>query len=313
MNMNTSAERHRTWCWLAARIPVAQPVTLVMLIAVLLLTACRAKQTVDQPPADVPSYEELAASHNARIDQLHRTYSRGVIELRWTDDRGRHFEQGDMDLWLVLPRHSALKVDKLGHELLWLGSNEQAYWLFDMTGQERVLYVGRHEGAEVMVGRTLDVKPLALIDLMGLGRLPAESNGQQRVSYDAKLDAWVVSATGGGGPVRLYLDRATLLPQRIESPAESGEVAMASTLRRYESVRVPDTPVPAYPRMAQVVEIIGDPTQGQQMTATLFISETTGVFEYRQLERVFDFERLRRGLNPDRVEGDLTYVQNASR
>src|SRR5262245_15242428 len=159
----------------------------------LLLAGCKSEQPVATGPAEpTPTYQELMTAHNQRIEQLRKLYADGVVEIRWKDKNGNHYEQGNMELWLQLPRRTALRVEKLGEVRLWLGSDDQRYWLFDLTSDEKVLHTGTHDQVVQEETGALAVKPLALIDLMAMTPLPASGTAKSPVSvnYDTKADAW---------------------------------------------------------------------------------------------------------------------------
>ena len=261
--------------------------------------------TVAPPP---PSYFALAETHNARIAKLQTLNANGVIEIRWRDDRGSHFEQGDMELWLKLPRHVALRVEKLGETLLWLGSDESRYWLFDMIGDEKVLRLGRHEDAGAIdQNNALGVRPLVLLDLLGLTPMPVAETPPP-VQFNAQHDAWMIQVQGSGGPMRIYFDRQSLLPKRVEAVSSTDDQAtLFSSLRRYESVWQPNMPPLAFPKMPKLVDIASTsdaPASGQFSggSVKIAIDQMTGQVPAEQLQHVFDLERLRQALRPDRIE-----------
>ncbi len=264
-------------------------------IAVLLSAGCVAIQPM--PPPEDPAYETIVATHNARLERLRTIYSRGVIEIRWTDETGRHFEQGNVDLWVSLPRRTALRVEKLGEVLLWIGSDDDHYWLFDLLAQETTLVVGAHEDAPRPVHATaLTVRPLSLLDLMGLTPLP--DGAAVDIVFDAERDAWALETVGAGGPIRLYLDRAKLLPKRVEVLSEKGEVTLYSNLRRYKSVKLTGAAGMANPKLATLVDIAATNDSARLKLALDSPNDEAN-------EQVFRLERLIRALQPARIEGTL--------
>ena len=100
---------------------------------------CETPPTVDHssartaPPTDSPTYAEIAELNNHRVSQLQKTYSYGVLELRWEDERGIHAEpQVNVEMWFDLPDLSAIRVDKLGEVFFWAGSDERRFWAFSL-------------------------------------------------------------------------------------------------------------------------------------------------------------------------------------
>jgi hypothetical protein len=282
---------------------------LLLLTAALAFTGCRTLPSGPDPQADAPTYAAIAEVHNLRVQRLSPMYGRGVLEVRWRDEDGRHFEQGNLDIWLDLPRHTALRVEKVGSVFLWLGSNDDRFWLFDMLGDETVLLTAHHDSVLRGTG-LLTVRPLVLLDLAGLTMLP-ELNGEYepQVTHDAQRDAWVVTAPGQGGMMRLYFDRASLFPIYAESLDEAGTVLYQSEMRRdqYQSVPRPGAPPSAFGHMARRTVITAtEPGNGiQSGELRITIDAPTGRVDNQPMDRVFDLDRLMRSMRPDRIEGDL--------
>jgi hypothetical protein len=275
-------------------------------MALLALVGCRTVQN-GPAPSDVPPYQELAAAHNSRVIQLRDLYAQGVIELRMGRRRALP-DQGNMELWLKQPRHTALRVEKLGEILAWIGSDEQRYWFFDLAGEERVLRVGRHDQAATFADGAMPIQPLALLDLMGVTPL-APSDPAAIISFSSAHNAWAVETEGVGGPMRIYFDRSTRLPVRVETLTLDRQVALHSTLRRYESVRQEGMSPAAFPRLAQLIDIHGNPELAGTAQSGLAdahvkiaIASATGTVDQAQMERVFDLNRLIQGLRPARIE-----------
>ena len=289
------------------------------LLAILgFMAGCKSEPPIGAGPAEpAPTYQDLMTAHNQRIEQLRRLYADGVVEIRWKDKNGNHYEQGNMELWLQLPRRTALRVEKLGEVRLWLGSDDQRYWLFDLTGDEKVLHTGLHDEVVQEETGALAVKPIALIDLMALTPLPASGTARNPVSvnYDRKLEAWVVQSTGGGGPLRIYFDRKTRLPVRVESLSKTGEVGLSSTLEKYKPIEAPGVSPLTAPRLAHTVRIASTASKTAPESAakagqvsgevSLFIDSVTSAVEQKQLDNVFNLDRLMQSMPPARIDGDV--------
>jgi hypothetical protein len=276
---------------------------LACLLAILMLSACQT--TPGRPSGPVPTYEQLAATHNARVEQLSRIYSRGVVELAWRDENGaRRSQQGDVDLYLSLPRHTALRIGKLAETFLWLGSDDERYWLFDLQG-ERSLFIGRHDAPNDDAIST--VPPLVMLDLIGLGRITTHGDANEmEARFDAEHKAWVIVAWGGGGLLRVYFDPATRLPKRVESITHDGVPIYFSTIHmnRYQSVPVPGISTAAQPRMATLIDIFSTDRAPADGHVKLALDGPTGRVDDLPFNRVFDLERLKLAHRPQRVEGD---------
>jgi hypothetical protein len=278
----------------------------------LALVACKAqtKPATREAPPSAPSFAALAASHNDRVARLTHIYVSGVIEIRWTDRKGKHFEQGNMELWVHQPRRTALRVEKLGEPLLWLGSDDSQYWLFDLLSKERVLHLGKHDAASDAstdgTGLMIDVKPLALLDLVGI--TPIDVDQPSPVQFSAQYNALTITVSGSGGPMRMFFDRQSLLPKRIESlDSGSGEIIAHSTLQRYKSVTMQGVSPLAFPKLAHQIDVVAiNPNATSDAPAggevKIVMDNSTTVIDAAQLQRVFDLERLKQALRPGRIE-----------
>jgi hypothetical protein len=280
-------------------------------VLALLLVACStaprpraAEPPAPQPPPEPGEAAALIEAHNRRVELLGRTYSHGVIEFRWVDESGdEHFEpQVNARLWLDLPRQTALRAEKLDEVLLWLGSDDEHYWMFDLMGEERVLYLGRHDEDPARARRSpLLIRPLALLDLLAMTPLPAPQS-HDGPAFDAERDAWVVTAPGAGGPMRLYLDRNGGLPVRVETLSRDGAVLMFSSLGRYKSVPVAGVSRAALPRMPTLIDI-ADPAS--TVAVKLALDQPGADVDDQPWDRVFALSRLLQALRPQRIEGDV--------
>ena len=203
---------------------------LFSLLILLLLVSCRVRTGPAADGAvDVPGYEVLAAAHNQRVERLGMIAARGVIEMWWTDDDGDHYEQGELDLWIALPRRTALRVSKLGHLFMWIGSDDRQTWLFDFRDGV-TLQLAEENQVTDMGG--IPFEPTLLLELGGLTPLPA-AGGEVRYARDH--DAWEVRAPDR--PV-LFLDRQSLLPVRAELLDDDGRILLYSAMKRTRYERV---------------------------------------------------------------------------
>lgn len=205
---------------------------------------------------DVPPYAQLAAAHNERVGGLGDVAARGVIELRWTDDEGRHFEQGELDLWMTLPRRTAIFVSKLGERFIWIGADGTRAWFFDFRGGETVLSVSDADRAEGGAMGDVPMLPSTVVALAGLRALPETSGAE--VEYDAARDAFILTDPDATRPLRLFLDRATGLPVRAEIRLDAAMLASDITLDRYERVRTRGRPPLAWPLFPTLIDLSGD-------------------------------------------------------
>ncbi len=251
---------------------------------------------------DAPSYETIAAGHNDRLDRMTAVYAAGSVDLRWTDDNGKHFETGHAKVWFVLPDRTAMDVQKLGERLMWLGSNGSASWMVDFGNDETVLYLYEATNdADRDPAARLPIRPHALVQLFGLGRLPVEFPGPSpAVTYDSQRQAWVVTVREAQQLLRLYFDPDSLLPIRVELLSPDLVVLMHSALplRRYESVQRSGAVPGSQPRFPTLVDIVYADGSGSVKVA---VRNPTDAVK----EQYFDLDWIKRAFAPDRIEGPL--------
>jgi hypothetical protein len=257
-------------------------------------------------PPVAPTYADLAAAHNERVAALERFHGDGVVEIRWIEDDRDKLVQGDVDLWVRLPRHTALRVSKLGDDLLWVGSDEERYWLFDLRGDETSLRTAGHErGIDTLGaggdagGRTAglpSIRPLALLDLMGLVRLPTGGSDGPVLQWSPEHEGWVISVDGAGGALRLVFDPATLLPKRAEHLDGAGTVILHATLERYQPVTRAGLLPLAWPRMAAEIAVRAPQSSSE---TKIFLDGMSDAVSDERIQALCDVDRLIEHLRPD--------------
>ncbi len=293
----------------------------LLLLLTVLPTGCSSSQKIPPTPTlpdPLPAYEELARTHNERVAELQQFHTYGVIEFRWSDQDGKHFEQGDLQLWMMLPHHSALRVSKLGDVLLWIGSDEQQYWLFDCLNDEKVLYLESHdydfssdEGDQPIM-----LPPHVIIDLMGLGELPIEVANKDNqdspvgqasrlslplIEYDADNDAWLLTLAPDEHQLQqqISFSRQTGLLQRVVLLDQEQQPIVESSPRRYDRVEQERSLSVNWPLLPTLIDI--KQPDGKYQVKLAFDSPS-GIMHDQPLDRIFDLGRLIDALRPDFVE-----------
>ena len=245
----------------------------------------------------LPPMEEVTRRQSDRVAKLQHFRSSGIIELRWVDeDDDSHFQQADIRLLMALPSHLALQVYKVGNTYMWLGSDDEQFWFFDMLdGDAEVAYVGRYDSLDN--GREIPgmLHPMRLLDLIGL----SEMSDANEISFDQQEKAWVVEYTGRGGDVRAFLDERNLWPVRVDSLDEAGNALYSSRLSKYESIVAENMPRGDFPKMAKRIEIV---EAGGEGNAIVQIQEPTTIITREKILRAADLERLLNNFKPKRVE-----------
>jgi hypothetical protein len=134
------------------------------IIFVLFLLFCGCTQRIETKKQKLEiSVEKTRAIQLQRTKHFKELVGRGVIEFRWSDNRGEHKDQGDLDFWKQGDTVS-LRISKLGELLMWFGGNNEQYWLFDLLGEETSLTINGHR-------RMFSDITMALV-FLGLSPLP---------------------------------------------------------------------------------------------------------------------------------------------
>jgi len=254
------------------------------------------------PDPTLPSYEDVLAAHNERVERLRRIWARAVVSIDYITESGnRKYQQGDGHLQLVQPDRLALSVGKLGEVFLWIGSGPDLYWILETREAHRA-FVGRHELAtpEKTEDLGLPVPPLDLIKLLGVAPLPAEPPAGTRIRRAAEDDMVVVDVPQDGAVWRYWLDPRTLRPRIIElfESEPAGEAEITAWLDRYEQVELRGVGG-IQPRMASLVQIIHRESDSRlKLTLEGMVDGGRGkldpiVFELATLLETFGIESVR--------------------
>ncbi len=247
-----------------------------------------------------PLYSEVSRRLEQDLLLTDRLWARATVEVRYTDDDGeRRFEQGEGRLRLEAPAHVALSAGKIGETLFWLGSDDQRYWWFDLTGDERTGVVGRHDGpGRGRGGLAATVNPRDLARLMGLVPPAAEPAGAMQWSADGRLLGITSKASPalGGGFERRWVDPDSLRAAKIEIYDPARRLVLVADLGDYESMRITGsgTPGPAVPTRVA----IGHPESGSEIR--LYLSDVEDGAA-RPDAGAFEFDRLVTALKAQRV------------
>lgn len=250
-----------------------------------------------QPPPNLPAYHELAARHNANLDRIDRLWARAVVELHWQDRKGKHFEQGDGNLMVILSDRVALSVGKLGNAMLWAGCDDTRYWLFDLR-DEPLVYVGSHAAAyhRDPLDLPIQVRPLDLVQLTGLVPIPPSPPGVTP-KVDWNNGCYLIKPPGQQR--RLWLDPQTARPKRIELLTPAGQSRVICRLSRWERMTIAGTPPGGFPWVATRMQM--QLTDDEDATVTLFLSEPSDGRENNRIKfKAFNLDHLVKVFKPRR-------------
>lgn len=265
------------------------------LLMLWLLTAGCATQPMaqQQAPEHLPAFHEIAQRYNLNLARTSRLWSRAGVELEWRDEQGKHYEQGDGNLIMVLPDRVALSVGKLGNPILWAGCDRERYWLFNLRDQ-RVLHFGRHRlsatGAKKL---PIPIHPADLIALSGL--LPLDANGTPAPPGVTWEEGYYV-ITPPGLSRKMWIDPETTRPSRIDLLGRDGSSRVTCRLSRWQAMTIHGVAPGAFPQIATRLEVS---LLGREGTMTLFLSDPSDGQEHQRIkDQAFNLDRLIRALKP---------------
>lgn len=192
--------------------------------------------------SDLPTYAQIEERYNERTERLDRIWARATVSIEFDDEDGkRRYQQGDGHFQLIQPSRLALSIGKLGETLLWIGCDEERYWLLEPREHRRG-FVGRHD--RLTRGKTqslgIPVAPLEMIHLLGVTSIPELPPSGSSLAWDEEGENLVLDLPeAGGGLWRHHLDPETLRPALIELiPAGAESPLLSARLSSYEGVSI---------------------------------------------------------------------------
>lgn len=240
------------------------------------VSGCVAKVTPSNESLDISTIQTNQAQRTSQFENL---VGRGVIEFRWTDDKGTHKEQGDLDFWKQGDSIS-LRISKLGELIAWFGGEGKNFWFFDMMGDESTLTIGGEQG----MFNDIDV---ALI-LLGLNPLP---EGETTVHdgiitiIDSVQRTWTASFTQDGN-------------RPLELSVTKEKRVMNSLHRRSIRVEKENLHELHWPETGGLIDFTDN--QGGTEVKIDFSFLSTLVDE-EPMDRVMDLEYLKESLQPSKI------------
>lgn len=279
-------------------------------VAACALCACDTVRPVPQPEGPPPDAAAVAQAQRARLSSIPTLAMRGVAELRWTDDSGAHLEDGDFELVLRAPLDTSLRVTKFGERVMWAGSGNGQWWLFEPRAQPSRATVGAIESPDDADGLLALMRPAHLLATLGLR--PIDAAEVREVAWDPRAGCWRASVQQGSSRMSVELRHASLLPVGVDLLDANGNVQVRSEMSAFAwpgaegSVTRPGALVPTritvsmFDPPADIALVREGRAPAPQATLSLSAAPPTdGAARIR--DRLFDFESLRAALKPESV------------
>lgn len=284
----------------------------LLLVAVLMLPGCRSvtHTQINGPVVPATELPRVLSGMQERSDMLQRLHGWGIVELRWTDAEGAHFEQGDMDFWMDGPDRLAVRISKLGDSYFWMGTDGTDAWIFDLSERPRRLMVdsmAKVRAAGQQVGPWLSIMDTVRMMRAGLGSLPPPPQEDVLTLETGDNSTWWLTfhdVADEARRVRLHVDSDTWRPLQLELFNANGTrgITVGSRSSRTKRVDIPNRSSLASPIVSAVMDV-RDETAADTLARFVFEGLTTDLSE-EPLERLFDLDTLRESLRPE-FEGPL--------
>lgn len=203
----------------------------------LVLAGC-AGATKPKPAAELPELSSIIQAHNDRVQALEPFWARASVRVEGHDAQGSKFsEQGNGHLQFERPGDVAITLGKLGEVYFALGSNDERYWLIDVSDSSRRLMVSGAQafatpGKAAALG--LPVHPRDIPLLLGLVELDPESVRDPVFNQSGEVVVGVPSRWGGA---ELRFDPRTLDLIGAAAFDDEGTMLANAKLSRHVDVR----------------------------------------------------------------------------
>jgi len=199
---------------------------------------CRSGGAKRSSPMSDELITQIIKSHNERVGSIDRLWARVSVRIKGTDARGGGFEeQGEGHLQVARPDQVSLTIGKLGETYFAYGSNNDRYWMFDLSDSDRrIALVGAIESLTPIradeIG--LSVHPGDLISSLGIE--PIDPERVIETQWDQESDRIVISVPSRWGVNEYWFDPDRGPPTLVRSLNEQGELIADSELSRYKGL-----------------------------------------------------------------------------
>ena len=274
-------------------------------IAVALLAAC-APRAVESPTASIPpasapaagpASDAVAAGERARVGSLRFLHAKGVAEIRWKDDDGNHFEQGDADVRWAATRGCAASISKFGDRYALLGTDGRRWWsIFPKAKPSRMEWGAIGTGAASQgANDALAANPryMGLLPLLPAAGAAAEM--EDGLAWFTLADD---AASSVGILARAGFDPATLVPRAVRLRWPDGSAARVE-FGEMMPVETAGAAQGAWPRIPR--RIAGS-HEGRGVMLSIALDSARADAEAVDRPGLYDMDALRARFAPEQVE-----------
>ncbi len=270
--------------------------------------------TLVVPPAadDARAREDIArflVLHNERAARLETFESRCAVELRYHDDSGDHFDACEGDLFLASNNRGALRLTKVGNNLMWVGGDGARAWVFrlDSTPTTATIYDGLTGGVQlnasevVGTGEFMLLSPACVRVLLGFAPLPIDATivaipaaAANAPSHERFGVRW--SPAKGLSAAMLFTEAG--LPAVIRMETLDGKEIVHATLSEPVRASAANIAQGAWPFVARRIEL---EAPRSALNVRIYLDEPRAEGK-RMKQKFFDLDALIAQLQPDVTE-----------
>ncbi len=276
------------------------------------LVSCDTTQVVPRPAGQAPTAVDFAARQEIRVCAISTIALRGHAEIRWKDESGSHFDDGDFDLVARPPSEMSLRVSKLGERILWVGAGGDEWWtVFPKDKPSRAILrpwtstpSAKHEALD---GSLADlIYPARIFESIGLAKVTADA--VTGIDWDSSRGGWRFDLADR----RIFTRGESLLPVECEWVDEHGAVVAVCELSAFAwptgEREAGSRPLESQPLVATRIRIAAWPrgrgAQDAPAEAELLLSAETPSFGAdRAKPQLFRWEDVARALRPEVIQG----------
>lgn len=196
------------------------------------------RDRVTREAAKSDAYIRFREFQQRRVAALREFWARIDGELNWIDSDGRKRSRlGEGHVTWRLPHHFALTLGKLGEVMMWVGADDERFWVIQKVPEQTRAFVCRIENMDSPKTEKLElsVHPTEVLDLLGLGELPHELIATPRIADGG--ETYIFLTAGNRYTRRVYVNASRWLPTRVDLlDATTKVIAISSRLGMYAPV-----------------------------------------------------------------------------
>jgi hypothetical protein len=231
------------------------------------------------------------------VGGLQFLHAKGVAEIRWKDDDGNHFEQGDADVRWSAARGCAASISKFGDRYALLGTDGRRWWsIFPKAKPSRMEWGAIGTGAQSQgANDSLAANPryMGLLPLLpAAGAVAQMEDGLAwfDVAEDPKSSVGILACAG--------FDPVTLVPRAVRLRWPDGSAARVE-FGEMMPVETAGAAQGAWPRIPRR---ISGSHGGRGVTLSIALDSARADADAADRPGLYDMEALRSRFAPEQVE-----------